>query len=121
MFSIPKRIASASWVPLLFILGFLLISAGLMLAAEKTSYDKEAYMDEEYTYGLGYYYVWSVFFNDPYGEISPMTAGGKTMTAFIGLLSILYIPYVVTLVAYKNLSSKQEQLSEYLLQNNGTE
>ena len=66
--------------------------AACMMTAEKEALKKDRHGEEEwiYTYGMGVYYVWSVFHKVPYGEIYPLTAAGKILSSFVCILGILY-------------------------------
>jgi len=83
----------------------------LVMAAEKSRWNKENGDDGEwdYSYGIGVYFVWSVFHKVPYGEIYPVTNAGKCLSSLICILGILYQPYIIPLVSIRRPSQKEHQ------------
>merc|ERR1712093_652383 len=62
----------------------------------------------------GVYWFWCVMHRAPYGDIWPNTPAGRTITAVGAIVSFLYPPYVLALIALRRPSAvEHEQLLDY--------
>jgi hypothetical protein len=66
-------------------------------------------------YGTGIYWMWCVMHRAPYGDIWPDTPFGRTITVPAAIISYLYPPYVLAVIAVRRPSSAEHsQLLEHI-------
>ena len=68
--------------------------------------------DCPYDYFGGVYFAWCVVFRSTYGEIIPASTLSRILTALLALVSLLYIPYVLALVAFRR--PTRQQYSDFM-------
>eukprot|EP00933_Yihiella_yeosuensis_P023965 TRINITY_DN18596_c0_g1_i1.p1 TRINITY_DN18596_c0_g1~~TRINITY_DN18596_c0_g1_i1.p1 ORF type:complete len:260 (+),score=35.20 TRINITY_DN18596_c0_g1_i1:80-859(+) len=66
-------------------------------------------------YATGIYWLWCVMHRAPYGDIWPNTPLGRTITVPAAMLSYLYPPYALAVIAVRRPSSSEhQQLLEHM-------
>merc|ERR1712232_270146 len=108
-FGVAERLFSAVWPTYLLIL-----AATCYVGAMMGPYmgNDPAGLNEGPT---GVYWLWTVVHRQPFGDVFPNTPFGRCVTVPAAMISVMYMPYALALVAVRKLSSSQhESLLEYL-------
>ena len=116
MFSVPKRILVLAWPSFAAVFMLILVvgaAMGAIVVTDRTECDDVSEGDDvspsncKYDYFGGVYFTWCVVFRSTYGEIIPVNALSRILTAMLALIGLLYIPYVLALVAFRRPTPQQ--------------
>lgn len=106
--SVVGRIAGATWPSLLAVFACILVFAAL-IPIDKFDWEDEGNgtdtgadgSDQAMSYGDKLYFCWVVVFRSPYGDIYPEKLVAKLFTSVLGFVGLLWMPYVLALVAVR--------------------
>ena len=94
LFSTPKRMVKVAWPSFVLVQVLILLFSAFINIADR----KEEANDDNF--GKTLYMTWVVFHRCPFGDLIPETAGAKFLVGILDIVSIIYQPYIIALVAH---------------------